>query len=116
MKTGKVAVALFGDYYRERRTRFSFLTNDLVKARMYVTVERWLSLATLYSLIMSSVCVTVGLAAAAFLFNYVPIWRFIFGKDVAGADITGLVGDCSLIVFVTLACCMVLPLCPLSPG
>jgi archaeal flagellar protein FlaJ len=105
---GTVALALFGGYYRERRTRFSFLTNDLVKARMYVTVERLLSLATLYSLILSSVCVTMGLAVSAFLFNYVPIWRFVFARDIAVTDTLGLVGDFGLIVFVALACCLVL--------
>ncbi len=108
MNTGTVALALFGGYYRERRTRFSFLTNDLVKARMYITVERLLSLATLYSLILSSVCVTMGLAVSAFLFNYVPIWRFIFARDIAITDMPGLVADFGLIVFVALACCLVL--------
>ena len=91
MNTGTIALALFGGYYRERRTHFSFLTNDLIKARMYITVERLLSLATLYSLILSSVCVTMGLAVSALLFNYVPIWRFIFARDIAITDRLGLV-------------------------
>ena len=108
MNTGTIALALFGSYYRERRTRFSFLTNDLIKARMYITVERLLSLATLYSLILSSVCVTMGLAVSAFLFNYVPIWRFVFARDIAITDMPGLVADFGLIVFVALACCLAL--------
>jgi len=105
---GTIALALFGGYYRERRTRFSFLTNDLVKARMCITVERWLSLATLYSLVLSSVCITMGLVVSALLFNHVPIWRFIFARDIAITDMLGLVADFSLIVFVALACCLVL--------
>jgi archaeal flagellar protein FlaJ len=108
VNAGTIALALFGGYYRERRTRFSFLTNDLVKARMYITVERLLSLATLYSLILSSVCVTMGLAVSALLFNYVPIWRFIFARDIAIADMPGLVADFSLVVFIALACCLAL--------
>ncbi len=47
MNTGIMALSLFGNYYRSKRTRFSFLTNDLVKARIYVTVEKLLSAATL---------------------------------------------------------------------
>jgi flagellar protein FlaJ len=108
VNTSKIALSLFGGYYRERRTRFSFLTNDLVKARMYITVERLLSLATLYSLILSSVCVTMGLAVSAFLFNYVPIWRFIFARNIVKTDILGLAADFCLIVFVALACCLAL--------
>ena len=108
MNTGTMALALFGGYYREKRPRFSFLTNDLIKARMYITVERLLSLATLYSLILSSVCVTMGLATSAFLFNYVPVWRFIFARDIARTDIPGIVADFGLIIFVTLACFLVL--------
>jgi len=108
VNTGTVALALFGGYYRERRTRFSFLANDLVKARMHITVEKLLSLATLYSLVLSSVCVTMVLAVSALLFNYVPIWRFVFAKDIATADVLGLVADFSLMVFVPLACCLVL--------
>ena len=108
MNTGTVALALFGGYYRERRTRFSFLTNDLIKARMYITVERLLSLATLYSLILSFVCISMGLAVSALLFNYVPISRFIFAGDIARTDMLGLLADFGLIVFAVLACCLTL--------
>jgi len=99
-----MALALFGGYYRERRTRFSFLSNDLIKARTYVTVERLLSTATLYSLVLSSVFVTLGLAVAALLFYYVPIWGFPFTRDMAEIDLLGLLAYFGLIVFVVLAC------------
>ncbi len=108
MKAGTMALTLFGSYFRERRTRFSFLTNDLVKARMHITVEKLLSLATLYSLLLSSVGVTMGLAASAVLFNYVPIWRFIFARNIVKTDILGLLADFSLVIFAALACYLVL--------
>jgi flagellar protein FlaJ len=102
---GKMALALFGGYYRRRRTRFSFLGKDLIKARMHVSVERWLSTATLYSLVLSSVCVTLGLAVSALLFDYMPIWRFLFKAE---SDLSGLLADFGLIVFAVLACFMAL--------
>jgi flagellar protein FlaJ len=108
VNAGTMALALFGGYYRERRTRFSFLTNDLVKARMYITVERLLSLATLYSLMLSSVCVTMGMAVSALLFKYVPIWRFVFAKNIAITDTLAIIADFGLIVFAALACCLAL--------
>ena len=104
MNAGTMALALFGGYYRKKRTRFSFLTNDLIKARTYVTVERLLSTATLYSLVLSSVYVTLGLMAATFLFNYAPIWRFLFAEDTVGANPLGLLADIGLIVFAFIVC------------
>ncbi len=104
MNTGTMALALFGGYYRERRTRFSFLTNDLIKARIYITVERLLSTATLYSLLLSLVCVTLLQVVSALLVNYVLIWRFLFARGVADIDLLGILADFSLIVLVSLAC------------
>ena len=103
MNTGTVAMALFGGYYRERRTRFSFLTNDLVKARMYITVERLLSISTLYSLVLSFICVTL-LQVVSLLFGYVLIWRFLFISGVADTDLLRILADFSLIVLVSIAC------------
>jgi flagellar protein FlaJ len=102
--TDSIALALFGNYYRERRDRFSFLTNDLIKARLYVTVEKFLSAATLYSLVFSSVCVTLGLAVAALLFNYVPIWRHVFPGYGAKTDLLWVLTDLGLVIFIVLAC------------
>jgi flagellar protein FlaJ len=104
MNTGTMALALFGGYYRGKRARFSFLTGDLIKARIYVTVEKLLSAATLYSLVFSSICVTLGLAVAALLFNYVPIWRFVFGKKIVATNLPGILADFGLVIFVVLAC------------
>jgi flagellar protein FlaJ len=94
-------MALFGGYYRRRRSEFSFLTNDLIKARIYVPTERWLSTATLYSLVLSSICITLGLVVLALLSDYVPIWRFLFKAE---ADLSGLLAYFGLIVFAALAC------------
>jgi len=104
VNTGTMALALFGGYYRERRTRFSFLTNDLVKARMYITVERLLSTATLYSLLLSLVCVTLLQVLSALLVKYVLIWRFLFARGVADTDLLRFLADFSLIVLASLAC------------
>ena len=104
MNTGTMALALFGDYYRRRRTRFSFLTNDLIKARIYVTVERLLSTATLYSLVFSSVYVTLLQVVSGLLFGYVLIWRFLFISGVADIELLRILADFSLIVLVSIAC------------
>lgn len=104
MNASTMALSLFGGYYRSKRARFSFLTSDLVKARIYVTVEKLLSAATLYSLVLSSLLVTLGLAVAALLFNYVPIWRFIFGKEMTITDLPGILADFGLVIFAVLAC------------
>ena len=103
MNTGTVALALFAGYYRERRTRFSFLTNDLVKARMHITVERLLSTATLYSLVLSFFCVTL-LQVVSLLFGYALIWRFFFVSGVVDIDLLRILVDFSLIVLVSIAC------------
>ena len=104
MNTGTMALALFGGYYRERRTRFSFLTNDLIKARIHITVERLLSTATLYSLLLALVCVTLLQMVSALLVKYVLIWRFLFARGVADIDLLRILADLSVIVLVSLAC------------
>ncbi len=104
MNVGNLALTLFGNYYRGKRARFSFLTNDLIKARKYITVERLLSTATLYSLVISTVLTTLAMAAAALLFNYVPIWRFIFAGNAAAANILGILSDFGMVVFLVVGC------------
>ena len=107
MNVSTMALTLFGGYYRSKRARFSFLTSDLVRARLYVTVEKLLSMATLYSLLLTSFYVTLGLAVAAFLFQYVPIWRYIFAGEIAAADLPGILADLGLVIFAVLACFVV---------
>lgn len=95
------AMALFGGYYRRRRTRFSFLTNDLIKARIYVTVERWLSTATLHSLVLSFILVTLGLVLSVLFVDYMPIWGFLLKAEI---DPLMLLAYLGLITFAALAC------------
>jgi len=97
----KMALALFGSYYRRRRTSFSFLTNDLIKARMYIPAERWLSTATLCALVLSSIFVTLGLVLSVLLFDYVPIWGFLSKAEI---DPLGFLAYFELIIFAALAC------------
>jgi flagellar protein FlaJ len=104
MNAGNIALALFGNYYRGKRVRFSFLTNDLIKARKYITVEKLLSTATLYSLVLSSVFTTLTLALAALLFKFVPIWRFIFLRNAVETNVLGILSDLGMVVFIVLAC------------
>ena len=99
-----VALALFSGYYRQNRTRFADLSNDLIKARIHVPVERWLSTITLYSLVLATVCVTLAMLASAFLIDYVPVWRFVFGRQIAEADPLGILADFSLITLAVLVC------------
>jgi len=101
MNVGKMALSLFGDYYRSRRTVFSFLTNDLIKARMYIPVEKWLSTATLYALVLSFILVTLGLVFSVLLVDYVPIWGFLLKAEI---DPLMLLAYLGLIAFAALAC------------
>jgi len=70
---------------------------------MYITVERLLSTATLYSLVLSFICVTL-LQVVSLLFGYVLIWRFLFISGVADTDLLRLLADFSLIVLASIAC------------
>ena len=101
MNVDKMALALFGGYYRRRRTVFSFLTNDLIKARMYIPAERWLSTTTLCALVLSSIFVTLVLVVLILLFDYVPIWGFLLKAEI---DLLGFLAYFGLIVFAVLAC------------
>ncbi|MDD5094503.1 MAG: type II secretion system F family protein [Dehalococcoidia bacterium] len=104
MSTDTIALTLFGGYYRRKRTDFSTLSNDLIKARIYVTVERWLSVATLCSLILSTVYVTFGLIVSALLLKYVPIWQFCFAKGEADIGLIRILAELGLTICVVLVC------------
>ncbi len=51
MDINETAFGLFGDYFRRRRAKFGSVRDNLMKARIYVPVERWLSNAAFYSII-----------------------------------------------------------------
>ena len=51
MDLHELAFGLFGKYFRKRRAKFSSVREHLMRARIYVPVERWLSNAVFYALI-----------------------------------------------------------------
>jgi flagellar protein FlaJ len=104
MDISRLALRLFGDYYRKSRPGLSFLANDLMKARIYVPLEKWLSMATLYSLVLSFVVVTLGMIVAAFLFHYVVIWDIFFRPTITEHDLLKLMVDLGAILSVILVC------------
>ena len=44
---------LFGGYFRARRDSFDAVAEDLIKARMNVTMEKWLATITFYALALT---------------------------------------------------------------
>ncbi|MBE0516087.1 MAG: type II secretion system F family protein [Methanophagales archaeon] len=52
----EIAYGIFGEYFRRRRAKFDSVRENLIRARIYVPVERWLSTALFYSLI-GAICV-----------------------------------------------------------
>lgn len=51
MDINEIAFGIFGEYFRRRRAKFGSVRENLMKARIYVPVERWLSNAAFYSII-----------------------------------------------------------------
>ena len=107
MNTGTMAISLFGDYYRERRIRFSYLTKDLIRARMYITVEKLLSTAALYSLFISLIGVTLLQVVLAFLVKDMLIWRHLLERGTADINLLWVIADFSLIVIVAIDCFLI---------
>lgn len=56
---------LFRGYFRGRRERYAKLREDLLRARIFVPVERWLSKAVFYSIIAA-----VGVVAGYIIMKY----------------------------------------------
>jgi len=48
------AFRIFGDYFIKRNAKYNSLRNELMKARLFVPVEKWLSKALLYSIIAAA--------------------------------------------------------------
>lgn len=51
MNINKIAFGLFGSYFKSRRAKFTSLSENLLKARIYAPVEKWLSKAVFYSFV-----------------------------------------------------------------
>ncbi len=57
--TWGMATNLFRGYFMGRRDKYEKLRDRLLRARIFMPVERWLSQATFYSLIAAGVAVSV---------------------------------------------------------
>ncbi|KAF5434145.1 flagellar protein FlaJ [Candidatus Methanophagaceae archaeon] len=49
-----IAVRIFGNFFLQRKAKFSSLSEDLLKARLYTTSDKWLSKAAFYAIIAVS--------------------------------------------------------------
>lgn len=90
-----IAYRIFGGYFTRRKANFDSLRDDLMKARLYVPVEKWLSKAVLYSVIVVS-CVVIGyLMLKVIIFTTVLKLDLIFGlMDVVLIIIGILISFC----------------------
>lgn len=90
-----IAYRIFGGYFTRRKANFDSLRDDLMKARLYVPVEKWLSKAVLYSVIAAS-CVVIGyLMLKVIIFTSVLKLDLIFGlMDVVLISIGILISFC----------------------
>ncbi len=104
MELGRIALVLFGDYWRKSRPAFPLLTGDLAKARLYVSVDKWLSIATLYALMLSFLCLSLAFVAAAVFFNHVLIWGALAKPVISDTDLLRLGAELGLTILVVLAC------------
>lgn len=51
MSVEGTAFRIFGNYFIKRKAKYNSLSDELMKARLFVPVEKWLSKALLYSII-----------------------------------------------------------------
>ena len=51
IRVEEIAYGLFGDFFRGRREKYEKLRTNLLKARMFVSVDKWLSKAVFYSIV-----------------------------------------------------------------
>jgi len=64
MATGNISIEglafrMFGNYFMHHKAKFASLSEELIKARLYTTMEKWLSKAALYAIIATSCVVAV---------------------------------------------------------
>lgn len=67
IKVDEIAYNLFGSYFRGRRAKFSSLRENIMKARLNVPVELWLSRAVFYSLLGMIIALAIYLSLRAFI-------------------------------------------------
>ena len=73
-----IASRIFGDYFTARKAKYDALRAELLKARLYVPVEKWLSKAVLYSIIVVS-CVVIGYLLLKVIISTMLKLDFSFG-------------------------------------
>ncbi len=83
----RVAFRLFGNFFMRRRARYAALREALLKARLYLPVEKWLSRALLYSIFAAA-----GAVAAYVAFK--SILAMILGESLSLSllDILSMLG------------------------
>ena len=75
---GGIAASLFSGYFRGRRENYSKLRTDLLRARIFVPVEKWLSKAVFYSIVAA-----FGAVAGYILLKFIilsVVSEFSFGS------------------------------------
>ncbi len=86
----RIAFRLFGNYFAVRRAKFESLREELIKAKLYVTVEEWLAKALLYSII-AAVCVAIVYLVLKFIIVEILLnQEFLFGTMDAALIIMGV--------------------------
>jgi len=86
-----MAFRIFGGYFTRRKANFASLRNDLMKARLYVPVEKWLSKAVLYSIIAVSGVVIGYLLLKVIIFTSILKLDFSFGSMDVVLIIIGII-------------------------
>lgn len=67
LKVDEIAYNLFGSYFTGRRAKFSSLRDNIMKARLNVPVELWLSRAAFYSLLGLILALVLYLSLRVFI-------------------------------------------------
>lgn len=99
---GRVALKLFGNYYRRRRPALPLLANDLIAARFYISLEQWLSRVTLYSLALAFFCLILAVIAAALFLDHVFIWSTLSKYPLSEVDFLWLMAEMGIVLAIIL--------------
>lgn len=75
----KIAFGLFGSYFKRRRAKFSALSENLLKARIYAPVEKWLSKLVFYSIAGMILALCIYLLLKLMLSFMLTSFSFSFG-------------------------------------
>ena len=97
-----IAMKLLGNYYRRRRPALPLLTNDLITARFYISLEKWLSQATLYSLALAFFGLILAVIAGALFLDHVLIWSTLVKHPFSEADFLWLIAEIGIVLALVL--------------